>query len=80
MSPTAAAAVARRGPPPSDEFPWYISVRDARLLVSLVPVYSTSRMTYVEVSSTSGGTGMRDDGIIKSGISSSRFWRGAKAT
>jgi hypothetical protein len=36
-----------------------------------VPVYSTSRMTYVEVSSTSGGTGMRDDGIIKSGISSS---------
>ncbi|TVU41928.1 hypothetical protein EJB05_15488, partial [Eragrostis curvula] len=39
------------------EFDWYISLRDPRLLVSLEPVYSSSRKTYVEISSTNVATG-----------------------
>ncbi|CAN6209503.1 unnamed protein product [Urochloa humidicola] len=54
---------------PTSEFDWYISVMDARLLVSLGPVYS-SREAYVEVSSpTTAGGGSKDEGV-KSGSSS----------
>ncbi|TVU41941.1 hypothetical protein EJB05_15502, partial [Eragrostis curvula] len=39
------------------KFDRYISVRDARLLASLEPVYSYSRKIYVEISSTNIATG-----------------------
>ncbi|TVU41917.1 hypothetical protein EJB05_15476, partial [Eragrostis curvula] len=45
------------GNQPMSEFDWYISLRDPRLLVSLEPVYSSSRKTYVEISSTDVATG-----------------------
>ncbi|CAN6181503.1 unnamed protein product [Urochloa humidicola] len=54
----------------TNEFDWYISVRDARLLVSLEAVYSSSREAYVEVSSlTTAAGGSKDEGI-RSGSSS----------
>ncbi|CAL5091034.1 unnamed protein product [Urochloa decumbens] len=58
------AALVLRTDQPTSEFDWYISVRDARLLVSLEPVYSYSRKAYVEVSSpTTAGRGSKDEGI-----------------
>ncbi|CAD6226511.1 unnamed protein product [Miscanthus lutarioriparius] len=73
-----APAAAPHGSRPSSEFDWHISVRDARLLASLKPVYSTavggdllsySRKAYVEISSphpTAVGGGGKDEGIFKS--------------
>ncbi|CAN6203197.1 unnamed protein product [Urochloa humidicola] len=55
---------------PTSRFDWYISVRDARLLVSLKPVYSSSRKVYVEVSSPTTAGGCSKDEGIKSGSSS----------
>ncbi|TVU41773.1 hypothetical protein EJB05_15321, partial [Eragrostis curvula] len=45
------------GNQPVSRFDWYISVRDARLLLSLEPVYSSSRKIFVEISSTIVATG-----------------------
>ncbi|XP_066398706.1 uncharacterized protein [Miscanthus floridulus] len=65
-----APAAAPHGSRPSSEFDWHISVRDARLLASLEPVYSDSRKAYVEISSpphpTAVGGGGKDEGIFKS--------------
>ncbi|CAD6220854.1 unnamed protein product [Miscanthus lutarioriparius] len=64
-----APAAAPHGSRPSSEFDWHISVRDARLLGSLEPVYSDSRKAYVEISSphpTVVGGGSKDEGIFKS--------------
>ena len=65
-----APAAAPHGSRPSSEFDWHISVRDARLLGSLKPVYSYSRKAYVEISSpphpTVVGGGSKDEGIFKS--------------
>ncbi|CAD6220856.1 unnamed protein product [Miscanthus lutarioriparius] len=65
-----APAAAPHGSRPSSEFDWHISVRDARLLGSLKPVYSDSRKAYVEISSpphpTAVGGGGKDEGIFKS--------------
>ena len=67
---TVAPAAAPHGSRPSSEFDWHISVRDARLLGSLEPVYSDSRKAYVEISSpphpTVVGGGSKDEGIFKS--------------
>ncbi|CAL5078719.1 unnamed protein product [Urochloa decumbens] len=58
------AALVLHSDRPTSEFDWYISVSDARLLVSLEPVYSSSRKAYVEVSSpTTGSCGSKDEGI-----------------
>ncbi|CAL5091035.1 unnamed protein product [Urochloa decumbens] len=55
------------------EFPWNISVRDARFLTSLEAVYSNSRQIYVEVSSPANPTvaagGCKDEGIKSQGSS-----------
>ncbi|CAD6220858.1 unnamed protein product [Miscanthus lutarioriparius] len=65
-----APAAAPHGSRPSSEFDWHISVRDARLLGSLEPVYSDSRKAYVEISSPPHPTvvvgGSKDKGIFKS--------------
>jgi hypothetical protein len=63
-SGTSVAAV-RPGNGPTSEFDWHISVKDARLLKSLEPVYSNSRKIYVEVSSptTIYAGGSKDQGI-----------------
>ncbi|KAJ1288034.1 hypothetical protein BS78_02G057600 [Paspalum vaginatum] len=53
--------------PTSSDFGWHISVRDARLLSSLEPVYSSSRKAYVEVSSIASAGGSSKDEGIKSG-------------
>ncbi|TKW30785.1 hypothetical protein SEVIR_2G061000v4 [Setaria viridis] len=70
---TSAATTVLHRSRPTNEFPWYISVRDARLLMSLEAVYSDSRELYLEVSPTPSPTvfaaGCRDEGI-KSGSSS----------
>ncbi|RCV09790.1 hypothetical protein SETIT_2G058000v2 [Setaria italica] len=70
---TSAATTVLHRSRPTNEFPWYISVRDARLLMSLEAVYSKSRELYLEVSPTPSPTvfaaGCRDEGI-KSGSSS----------
>ena len=69
-----AAAVLLHGSRPISEFPWYISVRDSRLLTSLEPVYSDSRNIHVDVSSPASptiisGGGCKDEGIESSGSS-----------
>jgi hypothetical protein len=63
-SGTSEAAV-RPDSGPTSEFDWHISVRNARLLKSLEPVYSNSRKIYVEVSSptTISAGGSKDQGI-----------------
>jgi hypothetical protein len=70
---TTGTSVAPAGTPhgsqPSSEFSWHISVRDARLLGCLEPVYSDSRMAYVEISSPPHPTvvgGSKDEGIFRS--------------
>ncbi|TKW30811.1 hypothetical protein SEVIR_2G062400v4 [Setaria viridis] len=72
---TSAATTVLHRSRPTNEFPWYISVRDARLLMSLEAVfgglpYTESRKLYLEVSPTPSPTvfaaGCRDEGI-KSG-------------
>ncbi|RCV09795.1 hypothetical protein SETIT_2G058500v2 [Setaria italica] len=71
---TSAATTVLHRSRPTNEFPWYISVRDARLLMSLEAVYSDSRELYLEVSPTPSPTVFaavcRDDEGIKSGSSS----------
>ncbi|RLN36075.1 hypothetical protein C2845_PM03G21760 [Panicum miliaceum] len=69
-----AAAVLLHGSRPISEFPWYISVRDARLLTSLEPVCSDSRKIFVEVYSPTSPTiaapgGCKDEGIESGGSS-----------
>ena len=65
-----APAAAPHGSRPSSEFDWHISVRDARLLGSLEPVYSYSSKAYVEISSPPHPTvvvgGSKDEGIWQS--------------
>ncbi|CAM0151129.1 unnamed protein product [Urochloa decumbens] len=66
---TSAAALVLHSDRPTSEFDWYISVRDARLLASLEPVYSSSCDAYVEVSSpTTAACGSKDE-EIRSGSS-----------
>jgi len=64
-----APAATPHGSQPSSEFDWYISVQDARLLGSLMPVYSHSRKTYVEISSPPHPAiavgGSKDKGIFR---------------
>nr|CAB3452144.1 unnamed protein product [Digitaria exilis] len=57
----------QRGSQLIDEFPWYISVRDARLLASLEAICSDSREMYVEVSSVECPT-IADGGCKYEGI------------
>ncbi|TVU41940.1 hypothetical protein EJB05_15500, partial [Eragrostis curvula] len=62
---------ALHGNQPVSEFDWYISLRDPRLLVSLEPVYSSSRKTYVEISSTNVAIGAsKHEIIVESGSKS----------
>uniref|UniRef100_A0A0A9CNQ2 Disease resistance protein At4g27190-like leucine-rich repeats domain-containing protein n=1 Tax=Arundo donax TaxID=35708 RepID=A0A0A9CNQ2_ARUDO len=67
------AAAALHGSRPTSDYRWYISIRDARLLVSLEPVYNDSRKAHVEISSPTRPTVPADGGKyegIKSGSSS----------
>ncbi|KAF8732102.1 hypothetical protein HU200_016063 [Digitaria exilis] len=59
--------VQQRGSQLIDEFPWYISVRDARLFASLEAICSDSREMYVEVSSVECPT-IADGGCKYEGI------------